>query len=98
MDRSIRCVLAAAIALAAVLALTPAQADALDDIRASGKVRIGIPNINPYGYVDGDGEVTGQAPELTRAFFADMGVDRVEPVVTEWGALIGGLMAGRFDT
>lgn len=97
MDRSIRCVLAAATALAAVFALTPAQADALDDIRASGKVRIGIPNINPYGYVDGDGKVTGQAPELTRAFFADMGVDQVEPVVTEWGALIGGLMAGRFD-
>ena len=82
---------------AALACVSPAAADTLDDIKAAGKVRIGIPNINPYGYVDGEGNVTGQAPELTRAFFADMGVTEIEPVVTEWGALIGGLLASRFD-
>lgn len=87
-------VIAALIAGSGVCA---AHSGTLEDIKASGKVRIGIPNINPYGYIDGDGHVTGQAPELTRAFFADMGVKEVDPVVTEWGALIGGLMAGRFD-
>ena len=68
----------------------------LERIRASGKVKVGIANINPYGYVDGEGRVTGQSAELLRAFFAEQNVE-VTPVVTEFGALIGGLRAGHFD-
>lgn len=74
-----------------------AEDDSLARIQAAGKVRIGFANINPYGYVGPDGKVTGQSPELTRAFFADLGVTEIEPVVTDFGALIGGLVAQRFD-
>lgn len=77
--------------------IPPAHADTLDDIKRANKVRIGFSNINPYGYVDDKGQVTGQAPELLRAFFADLGIKDIEPVVTDWGALIGGLIARRFD-
>jgi polar amino acid transport system substrate-binding protein len=74
-----------------------AQDGSLERIKAEGRVRIGFANINPYGYVGAGGEVTGQAPELVRAFFSDMGVPTVEPVISEFGSLIGGLLAGRFD-
>lgn len=65
-------------------------------IKDEGVIRAGIANVNPYGFVGADGQVSGQSPELLRAFFADMGV-KVEPVVTEFGSLVGGLLAGRFD-
>ncbi|MGO4668276.1 ectoine/hydroxyectoine ABC transporter substrate-binding protein EhuB [Bosea sp. 2RAB26] len=78
-------------------ALSQPQDDSLARIKSQGKVRIGFANINPYGYVMPDGRVTGQAPELIRAFFADMGVSSLEPVVTDFGSLIGGLVAKRFD-
>lgn len=97
MSSGLRRLRRAAIAWLAVAVGTAAGAGTLDDIKTSGTVRIGIPNIVPYGYIDGDGTVTGQAAELARAFFADMGVAEVDPVVTEWGGLIGGLLAGRFD-
>lgn len=94
MLNGIRQMLAAGLVVAAASA---AGADTLDDIKASGRVRIGIPNVVPYGYVDGNGKVTGQAAELVSAFFADMGVTEIRPVVTDFGALIGGLLASRLD-
>jgi polar amino acid transport system substrate-binding protein len=74
-----------------------AQDDSLARIQAAGKVKIGFANINPYGYVGPDGKITGQSPELTKAFFADMGIADIEPVITDFGTLIGGLVAQRFD-
>lgn len=80
------------------LSHSPAFADgALDRIKTAGVVRIGVANVNPYGFVTPDGRVTGQSPELARAFFKEQGVEKVEAVVTDFGALIGGLLAGRFD-
>lgn len=96
-----RLVMRGALASWAVLGTSAARAQSQDDslarIKSQGKARIGVANINPYGYVTPDGRVTGQAPELARAFFAEMGVSAIEPVVTDFGALIGGLIAKRFD-
>jgi len=77
-------------------AAAAASETALERIRNAGTVKVGIANINPYGYVDGEGRVTGQSAELLRAFFKEQNVD-VVPVVTEFGSLIGGLRAGHFD-
>lgn len=67
-------------------------------IRARGVVRIGIANEAPYGYLDTDrGVVTGEAPEIARVVFRRMGIDRVEVINTDFGSLIPGLKAGRFD-
>src|SRR5690606_9336524 len=35
--------------------------------------------------------------EIARKVFARMGVTQIDAVLTEWGGLIPGLMAGRFD-
>lgn len=70
----------------------------LEALKKAGVVRIGFANEAPYAYRDErTGEVTGEAPEIARKMFADMGVPEVEGVLTEFGSLIPGLKAGRFD-
>lgn len=69
----------------------------LERIQRTGEVRIGYANEAPFAYTLPDGNVTGESPEITRIIFAKMGVNKVAGVLTEWGALIPGLKAGRFD-
>lgn len=57
---------------------------------------IGIANERPYGYEE-DGEATGEAPELGREVLSRMDIEDVDFEVVEFGALIGGLNAGRYD-
>jgi polar amino acid transport system substrate-binding protein len=61
-------------------------------------VRVGYANEAPYAYFEqSTGRVTGEAPEIIRQVMKRLGVDQVEGVLTEWGSLIPGLKAGRFD-
>lgn len=70
----------------------------LERLRARGVARVGFANEAPYAFVDHrTGELTGEAPEVARVVLRRLGVDRVEAVLTEFGALIPGLKASRFD-
>lgn len=70
----------------------------LEAIEQGQVVRIGYANEAPYGYLDTrTGEVDGEAPRIAKEILQRMGVTRVEPVVAEFGSLIPGLKAGRFD-
>ncbi len=70
----------------------------LDRIHRTGVVRVGYANEAPYAYLDSSGDrLTGEAPEIARAVLGRMGVPKIEGVLTEFGALIPGLKAGRFD-
>jgi len=81
-----------------LLASTWVQAqNTLERIRQSGTVRIGYANETPFAYTDASGKVTGESPEIAKQIFKQMGIDNVQAVLTEWGALIPGLRAGRFD-
>ncbi|MDI1455629.1 ectoine/hydroxyectoine ABC transporter substrate-binding protein EhuB [Streptomyces sp. NPDC003388] len=71
--------------------------DLLDRLRAQGVVRLGIAGEIPFGYIDRNGHLTGEAPELAKAIFKRLGVDRVQPVPTEFGSLIPGLNSQQFD-
>ncbi|MEU3838983.1 ectoine/hydroxyectoine ABC transporter substrate-binding protein EhuB [Streptomyces sp. NPDC028635] len=71
--------------------------DLLDRLRAQGVVRLGIAGEIPFGYIDKNGELTGEAPELARVIFKRLGVDKVQPVPTEFGSLIPGLNSQQFD-
>lgn len=83
---------------AAALFPNAAQADGnLERIKAEKAVRIGFANYAPASYIGPDGEVTGFSPELAKAFLRSLGVERIDGVVGEFGSLIGGLQAGRFD-
>ncbi|SHI21907.1 ectoine/hydroxyectoine ABC transporter substrate-binding protein EhuB [Streptomyces sp. 3214.6] len=71
--------------------------DLLDRLKAAGVVRLGIAGEVPFGYIDKDGDLTGEAPELARVIFKRLGVDRVQAVPTEFGSLIPGLNSQQFD-
>jgi len=82
---------------ALALASAGARADLLEDAKESGKVTVGIANEAPYGYQTPEGELTGEAPEIAKYILGEMGIEDVEAVITEFGSLIPGLKAGRFD-
>jgi polar amino acid transport system substrate-binding protein len=90
----------AAFATAAALALaaTVSHADALTDRAASGQpIRIGFAHEIPWAYPGEKNEPLGFANALALGVLKSMGYTNIEPVVTDWGGLIPGLQAGRFD-
>ena len=82
-----------------VAGCTPAKTEsALQRVKREGKIRVGYANEAPYAYVDRtSGKLTGEAPEVLLAVMKAVGIYEVEGVLTEFGALIPGLRAGRFD-
>lgn len=93
-----RAVLGAAIVGLAAAGAAPAKAqDALEQLKEKGTVRVAIGNEPPYTELKSDGTVSGAAPDVARAVFKKLGIDKIEPVVSEYGAMIPGLQAGRFD-
>ncbi|MDK1473736.1 ectoine/hydroxyectoine ABC transporter substrate-binding protein EhuB [Streptomyces sp. 549] len=71
--------------------------DLLERLRDKGTVRIGIASEPPFGYINDEGEPTGEAPEIAKVIFKRLGIDNVVPVPTEFSALIPGLKAQQFD-
>lgn len=69
----------------------------LERAEAGEPVRIGFANEIPFAYPGDDGSPRGFVNVMTIAILEKMGYDRIEPVQTEWGGLIPGLNANRFD-
>ncbi len=72
------------------------EGSTLQRIQDEGTVTVGFAGEAPYSFMQ-DGELTGATVALHRKIFSNLGVDDVEGVPTEFGALIPGLQAGRFD-
>ncbi len=106
-DRKFIFVLIASIVLLVVLAIIlpretvrkpPFVAGTLEKIKEDGVVRVGYANEAPFAYMDtSTGKLTGEAPEIVRVILNKMGINKVEGVLTEFGSLIPGLKARRFD-
>jgi polar amino acid transport system substrate-binding protein len=71
--------------------------DTLKRAKEEGVVTIGFANEKPYAYKDETGKVTGEAVEVARYVFKKMGINKIEPVLVDFGSLIPGLKSGRFD-
>ncbi|MBB5935139.1 ectoine/hydroxyectoine ABC transporter substrate-binding protein EhuB [Streptomyces zagrosensis] len=69
----------------------------LDRLTAQGTVRLGIAGEIPFGYINRDGDFTGEAPEIAKVIFKRLGVRSVQPVPTEFASLIPGLRSQQFD-
>ncbi len=63
---------------------------------AGGVARVGYANESPFAY-DNAGKLSGEAPEIARHVLASMGVKQVKGVLTEFGSLVPGLKAKRFE-
>lgn len=87
-------------AVAAALGTTTTVASAqstLERAQEEGYIRVGFANEAPFGFATPDGTLTGESPEVAKAILSQMGIEEVDGVLTEFGSLIPGLMAGRFD-
>jgi len=69
----------------------------LERARREGVIRVGFANENPYAFAQPDGTLSGEAVEVARAVFQELGIAEMEGVLTQFGSLIPGLEAGRFD-
>jgi len=69
----------------------------LEKARRQGYIRVGFANEAPYGFATPDGKLTGESPEVVKAVLAKINIPQVDGVLTEFGSLIPGLLAGRFD-
>jgi len=87
-------------AAALALGLTAGAAEAetlLERAEAGEAVRIGFANEVPWAYPGDNNQPKGFVNAIALGVLEEMGVTNVEPVVTEWGGLIPGLKANRFD-
>lgn len=99
MNKLLSCALAAlAVAGCAPQANDVPDESTLERIQREGVVKVGYANEAPYAYMDSEQQrLTGEAPEILRVIMGELGVNEVEGVLTEFGSLIPGLKAGRFD-
>ncbi|MDX3926009.1 MAG: ectoine/hydroxyectoine ABC transporter substrate-binding protein EhuB [Shinella sp.] len=86
-------------ALVAIMTAAPASADdsKLEELKEQGFARIAIANEPPFTAVGADGKVSGAAPDVAREVFKRLGVADVVASISEYGAMIPGLQAGRHD-
>lgn len=92
--------LIALVALAATTVAAPTFSDMImDRVDGGDPIRLGFANEVPWAYPGESNEPLGFANAFTLGVLKQMGYDRddIEPVVTEWGGLIPGLQANRFD-
>lgn len=76
----------------------PAEQNALETVKASGKLRIGTEGTYaPFTYHDKDGKLTGFDVEIAEEVAKRLGVE-AEFIETPWDGIFAGLDAKRFDT
>lgn len=69
----------------------------LQKVKKQGYVTVGFANEKPYAYATPDGKLTGEAVEVARAVLKKIGINEMNGVLTDFGSLIPGLKANRFD-
>ncbi|XOB66109.1 ectoine/hydroxyectoine ABC transporter substrate-binding protein EhuB [Deferribacteres bacterium DY0037] len=75
-----------------------ADAGSLNDrIKKGDSIRIGFANEIPWAYPGENNKPLGFVNAYILGVLETMGYTNIEPVVTEWGGLIPGLKANRFD-
>lgn len=85
------------VAMATSAFYLPAAAESLKDEYKRDGVRVGLAGYAPYGYKQQDGSFTGEQVEVVRHVLQEMGINKIEFVVMDFGALIPALVADRVD-
>lgn len=62
-----------------------------------GSLRMGFAIEAPYAYIDAQGHVTGEAPEIFRLMAQRAGVERIDWIRLDFAALLPELQLGRID-
>lgn len=69
----------------------------LKSLQEKGVVKVGFANEKPYAFEDDNGELQGGAVAIAKAVFKNLGIDEVDGHLSDFGQLIPGLGAGKFD-
>lgn len=69
----------------------------LEKAKREGFISVGFANEMPYAYATPDGKLTGASVEVARKILTNLGIEQMDGVLTEFGSLIPGLKAKRFD-
>ncbi len=89
------------VVLGALLLLVPAfgasAQSLLDDVKAGKTIRVGFAEQEPFIVTGPNGQLTGYEVDLLNAVLGKIGASKLEAVPTQFGALIPGLQARRFD-
>ncbi|WP_210769386.1 transporter substrate-binding domain-containing protein [Occultella kanbiaonis] len=72
------------------------EALTLEQLQEEGTITVGFAGEAPYSFEEG-GELTGATVALQERIWNELGIENVEGVQAEFGQLIQGLNAGRFD-
>lgn len=76
---------------------TTTNAADLAEVQKSGTLRVAVANEIPYGYMDLDGKAKGAGPETIAHIAEQLGIKNIEWTTTNFGSLIPGLQADRYD-
>jgi polar amino acid transport system substrate-binding protein len=68
----------------------------LEEIKESGDLSVAMAVEPPFANFDG-GKISGAGPEVLMAAMKKLGVENFEAQITDWGAMIPGLQARRYD-
>ena len=83
--------------LAALFAANGALAESLAERGKGDGLRVAFYNFKPYAYINEEDKLVGEQVDILRRVLSEMGLKVKDEIATEWGALIPGLKAGRFD-
>ncbi len=90
-------VLGVAVTGVSLLLGSAGAASLLEKAKAGETVRIGFANEIPWAYPGDNNVPKGFVNAIAIGVLNEMGITKIQPVVTDWGGLIPGLKANRFD-
>ena len=79
-----------------LLAACGSDEDTLGRLQDEGTVNVGFANEKPYAYEE-DGELKGAAVDIATAVFKELGIDNVDGKLSDFGELVPGVNARKFD-
>ncbi|PYG02253.1 amino acid ABC transporter substrate-binding protein, PAAT family [Georgenia satyanarayanai] len=69
----------------------------LEALQEAGTITVGFAGEAPYSFENDEGELVGASVALQERIWGELGIENVEGVQAEFGQLIQGLNAGRWD-
>lgn len=75
---------------------TSAGGGLLQKVKNQGYIQVGIAGEAPYGFME-NGKLTGEGPAIQQEIFSNLGIKEVRATQVDFGQLIPGLVANRFD-
>lgn len=90
------CALAFAL-LGSLATASSTHAVTLEQVKERGVIRVAVANEIPYGYMDMSGKAQGAGPEVAQAILERLGIKEIKWETANFGSLIPGLQAKRFD-